>query len=44
MSGGKRDPSSSVKNATARGRAGVRPAAVTVSMTSSPASTPRLPS
>ena len=40
MSGAKRAPSSSVKKATARGRAGVTPACFSVSMTSSPASTP----
>ena len=44
MSGGKRAPSSSVKKATARGRRVVTPAPASVSTTSSPASTPRLPS
>ena len=44
MSGGKRDPSSSVKNATASGRPGPPPDSITDSITSRPPSTPRLPS
>ena len=44
MSGWKRAPSSLVKNATASGRGGVRPACMRVSITSMPARTPRLPS
>ena len=44
MSGAKRDPSSSVKKARAMGRRVVAPASFSVSMTSRPASTPRLPS
>ena len=45
MSGAKREPSSSVKKATAIGRAGcATPCCSSVSTTSSPASTPRLPS
>ena len=45
MSGAKRAPSSSVKNATASGSARGEPgASASVSITSSPASTPRLPS
>ena len=44
MSGANLAPSSSVKNPTARGRCSSRPALITDSMTSSPASTPRFPS
>ena len=44
MSGGNREPSSSVKNPTARGRRVVMPARCTASTTCKPASTPRLPS
>ena len=44
MSGANRLPSSSVKYATDNGRAGTWPLASTDSITSSPASTPRLPS
>jgi hypothetical protein len=40
MSGAKREPSSSVKKATASGRAGSIPACFRVSTTSRPASTP----
>ena len=44
MSGAKRAPSSSVKKATLTGRRVAMPSVSSVSMTSSPASTPRLPS
>ena len=44
MSGAKRLPSSSVKKATAIGRRVATPCCSSVSTTSSPASTPRLPS
>ena len=44
MSGAKRLPSSSVKKATARGRRVVTPASSKARTTSSPASTPSVPS
>ena len=44
MSGAKRAPSSSVKKATAIGCTVATPCCSSVSITSSPASTPRLPS
>ena len=44
MSGGKREPSSLVKNAAASGRSSSTPLSMAVSITSSAASTPRLPS
>ncbi len=44
MSGAKRAPSSLVKKATANGCSVSMPASLSVAMTSSPASTPRLPS